>query len=438
MAPTKNPPTDPSHASDDDTTPLSVGTGAYWPLLIEIPSLGGYRHLWNHLLLRVPIQTNTLISMTIAIQAADLDANRIDGTRIYLLELLKRLGPLAPNEHFSLYHKTKFNFELTPPTHRNYSTIALPFPSQWMQTRFALEMFRVQPERIFFPVQAVPIFLPKKSIVTITIHDLAFKKYPETFTRETRFKLNFLLDRAIKRADHIIAVSQATRNDLLFFFPQLPQERIHVIYHGFDQDRFSCPVTPKSAHHILATYGLLGQPYLLSVGALQPRKNLVRLIAAFNLLKTKIPTAKLVLAGEPAWLSEPIFAAQAASPYHSDILMIGKIPSAHLPSLYQSAHCFAFPSLYEGFGLPLLEAFASGTPVLTTNNSSLIEVAGDAALFSDACDVDMLSSQLIRLWTDTELRTNLINKGKQRLSAFSWDTCAQDTLALILQPSTHS
>lgn len=370
--------------------------------------------------------------MNIALQTADLDASRIDGTRVYLSELLKRFGVLAPHENFHLYHKNTFNTELAPPSFANYTVHQIPFPSQWMQTRFALEMFLSHPEKIFFPVQAVPVFLPKKSDVTITVHDLAFKKYPETFTPITRFKLNFLLNRAVARAQHIIAVSEATKRDLLDFFPALPKERVHVIHHGFNHERFETHIPTQKKNSILNTYRLHDQKYILYVGALQPRKNLVRLIKAFTILKASVPDATLVLAGERAWLSQEIFTAKEQSPYSDDIFILGKVPSAHLPALYQGARCFTFPSLYEGFGLPLLEAFASGTPVITANNSSLPGVAGDAALLIDAFDADLLGTQLVRLWTDDVLRQKLSEKGKERLKAFSWDTCAQKTLSLIL------
>ncbi|MEI8096636.1 MAG: hypothetical protein WCG73_00865, partial [Candidatus Moraniibacteriota bacterium] len=138
------------------------------------------------------------MNMKIAIQTSDLDHARIDGTRVYLKELLKRFGILDTETKFHLYHRSIFNPKLTPPNFSNYVVKALSFPFAWMQTIFAWELFRTQPEKLFLPIQAAPIFIPKGTEVTATIHDLAFKRYPETFPKKKLFKLNFLLDVAIR------------------------------------------------------------------------------------------------------------------------------------------------------------------------------------------------------------------------------------------------
>lgn len=371
--------------------------------------------------------------MQIAIQASDLDHNRIDGTRVYLRELLRRFGTLSPETDFSLYHQRAFNPVLAPPQFGNYAVKALPFPIAWMQTRFAWELFRTHPEKLFLPIQAAPVLLPRTLEVTATIHDLAFRRFPETFPRRDRWKLNFMLETVVRRADKLIAVSQSTKRDLLEFFPDLPESRVRVVYHGFDDQFFGQRLSEKDLSLKLESYRLQAASYLLYVGALQPRKNLERLITAFSEMKKNHTDAKFVLAGEAAWLSSGILQAREASPYRDDILLTGRVSFDDLRALYQGARCFVFPSLYEGFGLPILEAFASGVPVLTADNSSLPEVAGEAALFCDALSVTDMADTLVRLWSDGTLRQELVAKGYEQLKKFSWDKCARETLRYILE-----
>jgi glycosyltransferase involved in cell wall biosynthesis len=379
--------------------------------------------------------------MRIAVQASDLDNARIDGTRIYLKELLKRFGQLDSETDFFLYHRNTFNPSLAPLAYENYSVKQCRFPMAWMQTRFVWELFRIVPDKLFLPVQAAPLFIPPATQVTITIHDLAFKQYPETFPKWDLWKLNFLLEAAVRRADKLIAVSQSTKNDLLKFFPKLSEKKIKVIHHGFDAEFFSAKLTPAEIQKTLINYklpllrqGFGGQEttsYILYVGALQPRKNLVRLIEAFNIAKRNTPEMKLVLAGEPAWLSEGILSAREKSPYKNDIVLTGRVSFEELRVLYQGARLFAFPSLYEGFGLPVLEAFASDVPVLLGDNSSLREVGGDAALYVNALAVDDIAEKLKLLWNDAELRVSLVAKSQEQLKKFSWDKCAKETLEYI-------
>ncbi|MFZ1655155.1 MAG: glycosyltransferase family 1 protein [Candidatus Moraniibacteriota bacterium] len=371
--------------------------------------------------------------MKLAIQASDLDHARIDGTRVYVRELLRRFGTFSPETEYDIYHRGTFNPLLAPPDLLNYHVKTLPFPYAWMQTRFAWEMFRSRPDRLFLPIQAAPVILPRGLTVTATIHDLAFRRFPETFPPSHLRKLNFMLDTVVRQADRLIAVSESTKRDLLEFFPTLDASKVQVIHHGFDREFFGQQLSAETLSAILTTYQLQPTSYLLYVGALQPRKNLVRLIQAFEQAKKTCPEMQLVLAGEPAWLSESILAARAASPFKDDIILTGRVSFENLRALYQGARLFAFPSLYEGFGLPLLEAFASGVPVLTADNSSLREVAGDGALYVDARNEADIAEKLSQLWSDVELRDALRVKANAELARFSWDRTACATLDVILR-----
>jgi glycosyltransferase involved in cell wall biosynthesis len=370
--------------------------------------------------------------MRVAIQTRDLDHARIDGTRVYLNQLLRRFGTLRPDIKFFLYHRDTYNPLLVPPTFVNYHLKKLPGKFAWMQTAFAQAMFQERPEKVFLPLQAAPLFFPRSVELTATVHDLAFRFYPQTFPFWTRHKLRFFARLLLWRATKIIAVSHATKRDLIHFFPETRHKPIQVIHHGFDADFFQVRLSEKVLSQILEQYNITQNKYLLYVGALQPRKNIARIITAFEQLKGIYPEAKLVLAGEAAWLSEDILKQADTSLYAKDIIRTGGVDFETLRALYQGARVFVFPSLYEGFGLPILEAFASRTAVLISENSSLREVAGEGAWYCDAFSVEDMASQMQCLWRNNILRDKLIVRGLTQLEKFSWDRAARETLDFIL------
>lgn len=287
------------------------------------------------------------------------------------------------------------------------------------------------------PLQALPIFLPKGTASIVTIHDLAFKLFPEHFPTKDVRKLNWLTDFAVRHATRLIAVSESTKRDILKYYPDTPPENIRVIHHGFDKHS-STKTFPISMHlfsetvPLLERFHLISEEYLLYVGALQPRKNLICLMKAFEIFGRIHTSAKLVLAGEAAWMSERIFRAYEEHPLRDRIVLTGSISFEERALLYQHARIFVYPSLYEGFGLPILEAFSAGVPVICANNSSLPEVAGDAAIFFDATQSDELTEKLLSLWENTSQRSILIQKGRERCKTFSWDTCARETAEWIV------
>lgn len=369
--------------------------------------------------------------MKIAIHAADLDRDRVDGTRVYILNMLRQFGKISSDDDFFVYHKEKFNPELTPPNFENYQTRALGKFPLWTHTKFAWEIFKTKPEVLWLGLHNLPIFRRKNLKTVVTIHDLAFKLFPEHFTKKDLFKLNSAADRAIKNSTKIIAVSNSTKNDILKLYPEIKAEKITVIHHGFTAELFSQKISQQEAEPTLKKYDLKPKSYLLYVGAIQPRKNLNALVSAFEKIKKTDPEPKLVLAGEKAWMWEDTLNRIQLSPFASDIIVTGKVPFSQLPSLYQNAAVFVFPTLYEGFGIPVLEAFASGVPVILANNSSLPEVAGDAALFFEGGDSDDLTQKIEKILGDSKLKEEMIKRGTERLKEFSWEKCAKLTLDTI-------
>jgi glycosyltransferase involved in cell wall biosynthesis len=370
--------------------------------------------------------------MKIAIQAADLDHSRIDGTRVYIKNMLRYFGELDSFSDFLVYHKNEFNLELRPPEFSNYQILKKNCPFFWTQIRLSLSLASEKPDVLWMPMHNIPFFRSKKMKTVVTIHDLAFKYFPEYFTRIDLFKINFLSDLAIRRSDKIIAVSESSKKDILKFYPEIDEGKIRVIHHGFESGIFSEERNLEKEKESKNRLGIHGE-YLLYVGALQPRKNLGVLIEAFERLKKNRnhEDLKLVLGGEKAWLFDEIFEKIEKSPYKSDIIAPGKVSFQDLGHLMRGAQIFCFPSLYEGFGIPILEAFASRVPVVTAKNSSLPEVAGDAAGYFDSGSSEDLAFELQEILENETLRHDLIERGLEQVKKFSWKKCAQETLEYL-------
>jgi len=370
--------------------------------------------------------------MRIAINCADLDHTRIDGTRVYIKKCLDYFGQFDEQATFNLYHKKEFNPELKPKIYANYKNKIIPYSLAWVQTRFGFEINTSLPDVCWMPFQQVPFLADKKTKIVITVHDLAFKYFPQHFPLADRLKLDFFTETAIKRADKIITVSEVTKKDILNFYPKkTSEEKIKVIYHGVDREEFSKKFSSKKVKQVLNKYKI-NKKYLLYVGALQPRKGIENLIEAFELLKLKqAKNLQLILVGEPAWKSENIMKKIKNSNFRKDIILTGRINFTDLPIFYQQAEIFILPSLYEGFGIPILEAWASGVSVLVADNSSLKEIGGRAVLQFETGNSDDLKKQLNILLKCDTMRTRLIKSGSKKVKKFSWQKTAQETLNFI-------
>jgi len=369
--------------------------------------------------------------MRIAINCADLDHQRVDGTRVYIKNCLDYFGAFDNYSVFGLYHKTKFNPELKPKNYPNYQDKKIPYSFWWVQTRFGYELNFTLPDVCWMPIQQVPFLVDKRTRVVITIHDLAFKYFPNHFPLIDRLKLDFFTETAIKRADKIIAVSESTKHDILKFYPKTQAEKIKVIYHGVDKKFYSKKISLEKTNEILKKHGIKND-YLLYVGALQPRKNLETLVEAFEKIKVQgNKKIQLVLVGAPAWKAESILVKIKKSKFRKDIVLTGKVGFEDLPVIYQKAEIFIFPSLYEGFGIPILEAWASKIPVIVADNSSLKEIGEEAVLKFDELSSLQLKEKINILLKRDIIKKELIEKGTKRLNKFSWEKCAKETLEFI-------
>lgn len=265
-----------------------------------------------------------------------------------------------------------------------------------------------------------------RQATVVTVHDTTHFKLRNLHNRLIGPRFRLRARRSIALADAIITVSEATRRDVIDEFG-VAEEQVSVVYNGVDQ-RFT-PTPDSAARARLRRQGLRA-PFILSVGTIEPRKNHVRLILAFERLAPRFPDLQLVLAGRRGWMYDAVFAAIAASPVRDRIQYREYVPDDDLPELYRMASVLAYPSLYEGFGLPPLEALASGTPVLTANCSSLPEVVGEAGVLVDPMSVDAIAGGLAELLANDGARDHFRQAGLAQAAHFTWDGAARATLAV--------
>jgi glycosyltransferase involved in cell wall biosynthesis len=260
----------------------------------------------------------------------------------------------------------------------------------------------------------------------LTVHDVSFVLFPEYHPLKRRFLFKSFFPRSLEQADHIITVSQNTKQDLVRYF-HVPPEGITVI--PLAADETFRPICPEDAAATLTRYGIRYAQYVLYVGTLEPRKNLPRLLQAYHLFRNShSESVPMVLTGANGWLNKGLFAEIERSPWRSDIKILGYVAKADLSALYSGALAFVYPSIYEGFGLPPLEAMACGAPVITSNNSSLPEVVGDAGLLVDPLDVDEIARAMLKIADNLVLRETLCKRGIERARTFNWKITAQQTL----------
>lgn len=365
--------------------------------------------------------------MLIGIDASRAVTRQRTGTEAYAFHLIQALIPLATSQG----HRLRLYFNQPPPPDlfpeaRGVEQIVIPFPRLWTHIRLAWELGSQPPDLFFTPAHVIPLLY--RGVSVATVHDLGYHHFPEAHPRTQLAYLRWSTRHNSRVSRRVVADSQATRADLIQL-DGIPADKIDVIYPGLDPALK--PVTdPVRLAAVQGKYGIQA-PYLLTVGTLQPRKNLVRLVQAYR--SSGLPH-QLVLAGKAGWLSQPILDEIGRQETASD----GDQPSIHLPgfvddqdkaALLSGATALLFPSLYEGFGFPLLEAQACGTAVLCADGSSLPEIAAGSALLVEPLDTRAMTAAIQRIAADSKLRQKLIGLGFENIQRFNWD----DAAARLLQ-----
>lgn len=362
--------------------------------------------------------------MTIGIDGNEANVTYRVGVSVYTLNLLKYFQSQASNElQFIVYLR---NTPLTDlPQATEFFTYKIVWgPLLWSQFFLPLHLWIYKllhnSLHIFFsPAHYIPRFCPFKTVVTI--HDLSYLYFPDEFLKKDLYQLKNWTQYALKNSTKIIAVSKTTKKDIMHEY-SIPDEKITVIYNGYENAKQLSP-----SHQSLTT----NYPYFLAIGTLQPRKNLSVLITAFSEFHKIHPQFKLILAGKKGWLYENIFKQVEQMGMKDSIVFPGFVSEEEKNNLYKKATAFILPSLYEGFGIPLLEAMAHGCPVLSSFSSSLPEVGGEACLYFDPKNCDDLVEKMASVISNKDLIKELVKAGKERVKAFSWLETGKNTLQIL-------
>ncbi len=354
---------------------------------------------------------------------ANLTTQRV-GINQYAFELLKSLYGLKTNHTFVIYLKNPPLADL-PKERLGWQYRVIPFPKLWTQTRLPWDLYTHSPKpAIFFSMtHYAPRFAPMPTVVAIM--DLGFLHSPEQFTAKDFNQLKHWTEYSVNQAKKVIAISKHTKQDIIKEYNKAEIDVV-VTYLGYDKELFRPTRDPK----VLAKYNIK-QPYILFLSSLKPSKNVEGLVKAFD--QVSQPDLQLVIAGKKAWMFDQIFTLVKELKFEKKVIFTGFVEEKEKPVLMTMAQAFVLPSFYEGFGIPVLEAMACGTPVVVSKVASLPEVAGDAGVY-----VDPTSIASITLGIETALgvnRAEFVKKGFKRVQLFSWDKCAQATL-LCLETAT--
>ncbi|WP_298816001.1 glycosyltransferase family 4 protein [Chloroflexus sp.] len=368
--------------------------------------------------------------MRIAINAhllAHTRSFRRAGVSHYIEQVLIHLAQIDHRNHYTIYTTRGLdqsalglpaNFVVKP---SRLPTINPRIRIPWEQGIAPL-LLRGKADLYHGCLNVAPLLSPVPTV--ITIHDLAFIRFPQTFRAYNRIYLDLATRLSARRADRILVVSEHTKREVVGLLG-VPTERV-VVTPNAARHHFRPPASTAIAQ-LRARHGLPEQ-FLLYVGTLEPRKNLTTLLEAFALVSARVPDVPLLIGGGKGWMYQPIFARLDQLNLRDRVKFVGYIDEEELPLWYAAATVFVFPSIYEGFGMPPLEAMACGTPVITSNTSSLPEVVGDAGLMVSPADQQALAEAIYRVLTDADLRADLRQRGLARARQFSWADTAARTL----------
>lgn len=361
------------------------------------------------------------------------------GDETVFFNLVKNLAQIDKENEYKLFTNitdvsiiTAIKNRLEIEDKSNFEIISLPTKNKFFWNAWTLPNYlRKNPVDIYHTQYITPFFVSRKIKVVTHLHDISFKVFPRYVKKSDLFFLSMLIPMSLNRADKIFAVSEFTKKEIVGRYGIAP-EKIVVAYNGLGDDfnKFADEKPNASeSERVRKKYGL-PEKFILYVGTLQPRKNIPALLRAYSRVKDSLAGAKIVLAGNPRAhnADSQIKAVISREKLENYVIFSGYVGQEDLPLVYEMAHVFVFPSLYEGFGIPILEAMSRKVPVLASDISVHREVAGEAAIFADPSDLDNFSRSLYAISIDEELRKRIIDSGSERARFFSWKKTAGEVL----------
>lgn len=358
----------------------------------------------------------------IGFDATPLQIARHSGVGNYASQLLTALIDRGDARQYALLANRALNGE-TPPGTLGQVGRRFPNRSAWMQLALPRDLAALQPDVCHFTNSIAPLRAPCP--IVITLHDMSLFVHSRLHPLKSQLVVRPLIPAMARRAAAIITVSHHAKRDIVTGL-RLPPEKVHVIYEAA-APQYRVIADAAELDRVRRRYELT-RPFILYVGTIEPRKNLTRLVTAFAQAQRHYPDLELVLVGQLGWKYASLLKAIEDLDLGRAVRRLGYVPNADLPALYNLARALAFPSLYEGFGLPVVEAMACGTPVLTSNGSSLAEIAEGASWLIDPLEVEAIADGLLRLAADDELHARLRLAGLTRATKFSWERAARETV----------
>lgn len=343
------------------------------------------------------------------------------GTENYSYQLLLALSKIDTKNNYIVYLRSDNINRVTIVEQLihfpgNFEFVRINWPRLWTQGGLAVQTFKDILDVLFIPAHTSPLIHKPGLKTVVTVHDLGAEYLPKMHQLRQQLYLKWITRYQLKSASKLIAVSHSTKNDLIKRVG-IEGQKIKVVYEGFNQDLFQARSDTKS-------YSLKG--YWLFVGTIQPRKNLERIIKAFKL----VGKGNLVIAGSKGWQTDKIYKLPKKLGIAERVKFLGYVSDKEMVKLYKGAIALIFPSLFEGFGLPILEAQASGCPVLTSTTSSMPEVAGKGALLVDPYNVEEIANGMMKIM-DKEIGARLVELGYNNIKRFSWEKAAKQTLKIL-------